>query len=145
MRRTRPLTKKTQTSSPKGDGSTRLVDIVDDDGSVRKALGRLLHSVGIRSAGYASAILYLESADPALADCVLLDLHLPGMSGIELLEHLREAAPDLPVICMTGRDDPEMEQRLAAAGGAPCLRKPFDQADLFMAFSKLMGDSWEEL
>jgi len=137
------LAKKTQTSSPEVDDSTRHVDIVDDDGSVRKALGRLLHSVGIRSSSYASALLYLESADPGLADCLLLDLHLPGMSGIELLEHLREATPDLPVICMTGREDPEMEQRLAAAGGAPCLRKPFDQVDLFMAFSKVMGDSWE--
>ena len=83
-------------------------------------------------------------AIPLLDDGDLLDLHLPGMSGIELLEHLREATPDLPVICMTGREDPEMEQRLAAAGGAPCLRKPFDQADLFMAFSKVVGDSWEE-
>ena len=110
------MAKKTQMSSPEHDDSTRLVDIVDDDGSVRKALGRLLHSVGIRSSSYASASLYLESADPALADCVLLDLHLPGMSGIELLEHLRETTPDLPVICMTGRDDPEMEQRLEAAG-----------------------------
>jgi len=139
------LAKKTQTSSPAVGDSTRLVAIVDDDGSVRKALGRLLHSVGIRSSSYASALLYLESAAPGLADCVLLDLHLPGMSGIDLLEHLKETTPDLPVICMTGRDDPEMERRLAAAGGALCLRKPFDQAELFMAFSKVMGDSWEGL
>ena len=121
------------------DAPDLLVDIVDDDASVRRALGRLLASVGLRSGGYDSARSYLESADQELAACLLLDIHLPDMSGIELLEHLSEVAPALPVICMTGRDVPEMERRLTAAGAVPCLRKPFDQAELFEALSRAMG------
>ena len=121
--------------------SDRVVDIVDDDESVRRALWRLLNSVGVRSRTHGSARSYLEAADLETADCLLLDLHLPEMSGIELLEHLREVAPDLQVICMTGRDEPEIEQRLAAAGIRGCLRKPFDQAELFSALSLVMADS----
>ncbi len=121
--------------------SDRVVDIVDDDESVRRALWRLLNSVGVQSRTYGSARSYLDSTDLESADCLLLDLHLPEMSGIELLEHVREVAPTLHVICMTGRDEPEIEQRLAAAGIRGCLRKPFDQAELFAALSSVMAGS----
>ena len=122
-----------------------LVSIVDDDPSVRRALQRLLASVGLRSVNYSSADSYLESADLEVADCLLLDLHLPGMSGIELLEHLSGVAPNLPVICMTGREEPEIEQRVAAVGAQWSLHKPFDQAELFEALSMVMDVSiyWE--
>ena len=121
------------------DAPDLLVDIVDDDASVRRALGRLLNSVGLGSRSYDSARIYLESGDQERAACLLLDIHLPDMSGIELLERLSKVAPALPVICMTGRDEPEMEPRLTAAGAVPCLRKPFDQAELFEALSCAMG------
>ncbi len=121
--------------------SDRMVDIVDDDESVRRALWRLLNSVGVRSRTYSSARSYLDSTDLETADCLLLDLHLPETSGIELLEHLREVAPTLHVICMTGRDEPEVEQRLATAGIRGCLRKPFDQAELFAALSLVLTES----
>lgn len=125
--------------------SDRLVNIVDDDESVRRALARLLNSVGLRSVSYSSAGAYLGSGDLESADCLLLDLHLPEMSGIELLEHLREVAPNLPVICMTGRDEPEIKQRLAAVGAPPCLRKPFDEGELFRALATVarISVSWE--
>ncbi len=119
----------------------RVVDIVDDDESVRRALWRLLNSVGVQSRTYGSARSYLDSADLDSADCLLLDLHLPEMSGIELLEHVREVAPTLHVICMTGRDEPEVERRLAAAGIRGCLRKPFDQSELFAALSLVTTES----
>ena len=121
--------------------SDRVVDIVDDDESVRRALWRLLNSVGVESRTYASARSYLDSAGAEFAGCLLLDLHLPEMSGIELLEHLKEVAPNLHVICMTGRDEPEVEQRLAAAGISGCLRKPFDQSELFAALASVMAGS----
>jgi len=130
------LGKDTSVGLPFADASDRVVDIVDDDESVRRAVWRLLNSVGVQSRTYGSARSYLDSEDRELADCLLLDLHLPEMSGIELLEHLRKIAPDLHVICMTGRDEPEFEQRIAAAGVHGCLRKPFDQAELFAALSK---------
>jgi FixJ family two-component response regulator len=118
-----------------------VVDIVDDDESVRRALWRLLNSIGVRSRTFGSAREYLESADFESSDCLLLDLHLPEMSGMDLLEHLRGIAPDLHVICMTGREEPELEQRLAAAGVRGCLRKPFDQAELFSALSLVLTES----
>ncbi len=118
-----------------------MVDIVDDDESVRRALWRLLNSVGVKSRTFGSARSYLDSADLESAVCVLIDLHLPEMSGIELLEHLSEVAPTVYVICMTGRDEPEVEQRLAAAGIVGCLRKPFDQAELFTALSLVLTEN----
>ncbi len=121
--------------------SDRVVDIVDDDESVRRALWRLLNSVGVQSRSFHSARSYLDSTDLESAYCLLLDLHLPDMSGIELLEYLREASPTLRVICMTGRDDPELERRLAAAGIRGCLRKPFDQSELFAALSLVTTES----
>jgi len=116
----------------------QLVTVIDDDVSVQRALRRLLASVDLRSECYGSARTYLESADLDLTDCLLLDLYLPEMSGIELLEHLTEVAPNLPVICMTGRDEPELEQRATREGAGPCLRKPFDEAELFEALSTLI-------
>ena len=135
------MAKDTSVGASHAGASDRVVDIVDDDESVRRALWRLLNSVGVQSRTFGSARSYLDSADPESADCLLLDLHLPLMSGIELLEHLQEVAPSLHVICMTGRDEPEVKQRLAAAGIRGCLRKPFDQAELFAALSLVMAES----
>ena len=135
------MAKHASVGAPHVGVSDRVVDIVDDDESVRRALWRLLNSVGVQSRTYGSARSYLESADLKSADCLLLDLHLPEMSGIELLEHLSEVAPTLQVICMTGRDEPEVEQRLAAAGISGCLRKPFDQAELFAALASMVAGS----
>ena len=121
--------------------SHKIVNIVDDDASVRRALKRLLDSIGLRSEGYDSAQAYLDSADLELADCLLLDLHLPQMSGIELLDHLTEVAPNVPVVCMTGRHQADLEERASGGGERPYLRKPFDQAELFDALSTVMGVS----
>ena len=135
------MAKHASVGAPHVGVSDRVVDIVDDDESVRRALWRLLNSVGVQSRTYGSARSYLDSTDLESTDCLLLDLHLPEMSGIELLEHLSEVAPNLQVICMTGRDEPEVEQRLAAAGISGCLRKPFDQAELFAALTSVMAGS----
>jgi len=134
------LANDTSVGAPHADVSDQVVDIVDDDESVRRALWRLLNSVGVKSRTYGSARSYLDSADLESASCLLLDLHLPEMSGIELVEHLSEVVPTLRVICMTGRDEPEVEQRLAAAGISGCLRKPFDQAELFAALSLVLPE-----
>ena len=134
------MARDTSVGASHAGASDRVVDIVDDDESVRRALWRLLDSVGVRSRTYGSARSYLDSADLQSADSLLLDLHLPEMSGMELLEHLREVAPTLQVICMTGREPPEAEQRLAAMGITGCLRKPFDQAELFAALSLVLTE-----
>ena len=134
-----PLRKAAAAGTTETGSSPRVVDIVDDDPSVRRALTRLLSSVRLRSRGYGSARVYLESADRESTACLLLDVHLPGMSGIELLEHLSELTPALPVICVTGRGEPDVEQRVSAVGSFGCLRKPFDEAELFEAITKSSG------
>lgn len=119
-------------------GSPHLrIDIVEEDSSLRRALGRLLNCVGLRSSGYASAHAYLEAGDMASAACLLLDLHTPGLSGVELVEHLSETTPSLPVICMVHRDEPGVQRRLSSLGVVRCLRKPFDQTELFQAISNV--------
>ena len=122
------------TDEPARGAAIRFVVIVDDDPSVRSALGRLLHSVGVESRVYDSAKRYLE-ADVEPAACLLLDIHLPEMSGVEVLAHLCESAPTLPVICMTGRDEHDLKHRVRAAGAHACLRKPFGEEELFEAIS----------
>ena len=142
--RKQQLAKDISVGASHAGASDRVVDIVDDDESVRKALWRLLNSVGVRSRTYGSARSYLDSADLYAADCLLLDLHLPEMSGIELWEHLSEVAPTLHVIFMTGRDQPKVEERLAAMGMTRLLRKPFDQTELFAALALVMAGSERE-
>ena len=130
--------KKTAVGTRQNGVQDVLVSIIDDDASVRRALERLLASVGLRSVIYGSVRDYLESADLEVGGCLLLDLHLPEMSGMELMEHLSGVAPNIPVVCMTGREEPEIEQWLDTAGYPPILRKPFDQAELFEALSMVM-------
>jgi FixJ family two-component response regulator len=91
-----------------------LVTVVDDDASVRKSLDRLMRSVHLEVRGFASAEEFLNSNDPRKADCLILDVRLPGMSGIELHRHLLARRFNVPVIFITahGSDD---RARLEAA------------------------------
>jgi FixJ family two-component response regulator len=91
-----------------------LVTVVDDDASVRKSLDRLMRSVHLEVRGFASAEEFLNSDDPRKADCLILDVRLPGMSGIELHRHLLARRFNVPVIFITahGSDD---RARLEAA------------------------------
>ena len=84
----------------------RITGIVDDDESVRCALGQLLGVVGFRTRGYASAEQVLEQAKSARIDCLLLDIHIDGMSGCDRQRYLVASGSDLPVIFMRGRDAP---------------------------------------
>jgi FixJ family two-component response regulator len=116
-----------------------LVAVVDDDLSVRKALRRLLLSVGVQSVVHESGREFLAS--PALheVDCLLLDVHMPGMSGLEVLAEVRVAATKLPVILMTGRYEVDFAERALDAGASAFLRKPFGETDLFAALLQATG------
>ncbi len=122
-------------------GFDGLVAVVDDDLSVRRALERLFASVHIRCAAHESGLGFLES--PALhdADCLLLDLHLPGMSGTEVLAEVRVAASKLPVILMTGRYEVDFADKALSAGASAFLRKPFGEEELFDAIKAATGQS----
>ena len=106
--------------------SSHLVAVVDDDASVRRALTRLLQSADLRVLTYASATEFLDTGLSSAPDCVILDIHLGGMSGLELLSRLRESGHNLPVLIITAHDDAQTREAAARAGCTAYLRKPLD-------------------
>jgi FixJ family two-component response regulator len=102
------------------------VAVVDDDASVRRALTRLLQSAGLRVLTYASATEFLDSGIPSAPECLILDIHLGGMSGLELLPRLRELGCTLPVLIITAHDDAQARELAARGGCVAYLCKPLD-------------------
>jgi len=115
------------------------VAIVDDEEPVRKALRRLLRASGLQAEGYAGGREFLEAAALRLPDCVLLDLHMSGMSGLQVLRKLQESAQLTPVVIITAHDEPETRAQCLAAGAAAYLRKPLDERLLLNAISAALG------
>jgi two-component system CheB/CheR fusion protein len=102
---------------------------VDDDASLRSALARALRGSGIRAEVFGSAEEFLERKVRGVADCLVLDIHLGGLSGFALRDHLTAAGTAPPIIFITGHDD-VFAERARASGACGCLRKPFDVCDL---------------
>lgn len=106
------------------------VFVVDDDDGVRTSLGILLDSAGYRAVPFASALDFLAQYDPARPGCVLLDMRMPGMTGMELLQELARRGGFLPVIFITGHGDVPMAVEAMKAGAFDFLQKPFSPKDL---------------
>jgi FixJ family two-component response regulator len=106
------------------------VAIVDDEEPVRKALKRLLRASGLDAESYASGKDFLEASALREPDCVLLDLHMPRMSGLQVLRALQAARRALPVVIITAHDAPETREQCLAAGASAYLRKPFEEREL---------------
>lgn len=105
------------------------VFIVDDDDAVRDSLAMLLKSVGLAAECHASANEFLEAYDPDRAGCLVLDVRMPGLSGIELQERLASMHSILPIIFITGHGDVPMAVHAMQAGAVDFIQKPFsDQA-----------------
>jgi FixJ family two-component response regulator len=109
------------------------VFIVDDDASICEALRNLLESVGIKAANYPSAESFKDDWHEDRAGCLLLDARLPGMSGVEFQEQLRECGIRLPVIFMTAHGDVPMVRKVMKAGAVEFLTKPFQKQELLHA------------
>ena len=101
------------------------VFVIDDEEPVRASLAKLLRAMGFPSRTFASATSYLESDAMGEDGCLLLDLRMPGMSGVDLVEELHRRAITVPIIVMTGQTDLESVQRLEAFPLVGFLEKPF--------------------
>jgi FixJ family two-component response regulator len=116
-----------------------VIAIIEDDSAVRRALARLLRSVGWNAVVFASAEAFLHAVGQEPPDCLVLDIRLPGMSGVELLEHGAVAGGlSLPVICMTAHDDVQVRRRATQAGVVAFLVKPVDEQDLLHAIRRAL-------
>jgi FixJ family two-component response regulator len=107
-------------------GKELRVFIVDDDKSILDSLALLLESAGYQSRSFGSAEELLESGLMQSACCLILDIELPGMSGLQLQEVLSDLHDSIPVIFITGHDRPGMEERTLRLGALAYHRKPFD-------------------
>jgi FixJ family two-component response regulator len=103
-----------------------LISIIDDDESMRRAVVALIRSSGYDARGFESAEEFLASGAVQSFACIITDIQMPGMSGIELKQHLAASQCSVPVIMITARPDPGLEQKANASGAACFLRKPFE-------------------
>lgn len=103
-----------------------LVSVIDDDESVRESIPALLRTFGFHVRAFDSAEAFLASDIIEVTRCLVLDVAMPGMSGPELFEHLKQRQKALPVIFITAHRNGDLCQRLVARGAAACLYKPFD-------------------
>jgi FixJ family two-component response regulator len=118
------------TSQRAGSQDSSLVFIVDDDLRLRDALSSLLRSVGHRVEVFSSASDLLESKLPNIVSCIVLDVRMPGLSGLDLQNRLADAGIHIPLIFMTGYGDIPMSVRAMKAGATDFLTKPFRDQEL---------------
>jgi FixJ family two-component response regulator len=111
------------------------VAVVDDEESVRKALKRLLRAAGLEAESYATGQEFLTEAATREPDCVVLDLHMPVMSGSQVLAQIRKMPRRPPVVVITAHDVPEKRDECLAAGACAYLRKPLEDRLLLNAIS----------
>jgi FixJ family two-component response regulator len=108
----------------------QIVYIVDDDEDVREGFGLLMDTVGQPYRTFYSALAFLEAYDPAMDGCLVLDIRMPRMTGLELQERLNEMGSLLPIIFMTGHGDIPMAVDAMRRGALDFIRKPFREQDL---------------
>jgi FixJ family two-component response regulator len=114
--------------------------VVENDGELREAIINLLGSAGIATRGFRSAEEFLKSRRRSHAACLVLDVELPGMSGLDLLERLRARDIDLPVVLVTAADPARWRRgRASLPGDTKFLRKPFTGEDLLRAVARALG------
>jgi FixJ family two-component response regulator len=116
-----------------------LVFVVDDDPSVCDALSNLIRSVGLQAKTFDSGLSFLSYARPDMAACLVLDVRLPGVSGLDLQQELAAAGQPIPIIFITGHGDIPMTVRAMKAGAAEFLPKPFRDQDLLDAIQQALA------
>jgi FixJ family two-component response regulator len=122
-----------------------MVFVVDDDSSVRRSLSRLLAAAGYMVEALASAREFLAREPYAGPCCLVLDMRMPGMTGLELQQTLAAAGRRLPIVFVTGHVDVPMSVRAMKRGAVDLLTKPFDDKDLLAAIQRAVAKDAEEL
>jgi FixJ family two-component response regulator len=113
-----------------------IVYIIDDDPSVREAISDLIQSVGIRARSFSSAQEFLQTQRDDVPGCLILDVRMPGLSGLDLQTELSSAGVQIPIIFITGFGDVPMTVRAMKAGALEFLTKPFREQELLDAVQK---------
>lgn len=113
--------------------SKPMIFVIDDDASMREALSSLFGSVGLRVTAFASAAEFLQAKLPDCPTCLVLDVRLPGLSGLDFQAELAKANIDIPIVFMTGHGDIPMTVRAMKAGAVEFLPKPFRDQDMLDA------------
>lgn len=116
-----------------------LISVVDDDESVRESLPDLLREFGFEAQTFSSAEEFLASEAIADTNCLVLDVAMPGMSGLDLQQELKTREQSIPIVFITAHRDATVRPRLLAQGAVECLFKPFEPTDLVQALNTALG------
>jgi FixJ family two-component response regulator len=127
------VTERPKSSDEPASANEPIVFVVEDDESVRRALGNLFQSVGLQVEVFGSATEMLQSKLPDVASCLVLDVRLPGLSGLDFQTELARANVHIPIIFMTGHGDIPMTVRAMKGGAVDFLTKPFRDQDMLDA------------
>lgn len=118
---------------------TVAIAVIDDDDSFRVALAESLSTFGFDVCGYASAEDFISANGPSSCHLAVTDVHMPGMSGLDLARHLAASGYKIPTILITARSEASLEARAAAAGVAHFLKKPFEIGELIKCIEGALG------
>lgn len=121
----------------------RVVHIVDDDEGVRQSLAFMLSSAGLAVRVYESATAFLAGLDAAQSGCLITDIRMPDMTGIDLLRHIRTKASSLPAIVITGHGDVALAVQAMKAGAIDFIEKPFDEQAILDAVHRALKQTEE--
>ena len=117
----------------------QVISVVDDDSSVRAAADNLLSSHGYEVRTFASAEAFLQSAPQDNSSCIVADVQMPGMSGLDLLAAARDCGNQTPFIFITAFPDPAVRMRAQKAGAAAFLEKPFQSAEILSSIEAMLA------
>lgn len=116
----------------------KFIAVVDDDESVRESLPDLLREFGYAAGGFSSAEEFLASGNSTQAECLVLDIAMPGMSGLDLQRELTRQERKIPIVFITAHGDEAVRVRVRARGAVECLLKPFSDTALLEALHAVL-------
>jgi FixJ family two-component response regulator len=119
----------------------QLVFVVDDEESVRKALGRLLAASGLTVKVFAHGVDFVDAVSAHRPDCLVIDLHMPGLTGLDVLRQLIQLELRVPAIVITAHDEPDTRAQCIAAGARAYLCKPIDAQELLDTIQEVCGQA----